>query len=76
MPMTGMVRKRCPRKRRRNSTQEIEQAIRQGGIFAGKFGGNTPREIGELLNPKVDWREVLKRFTRNNIKGQRLYLMA
>jgi len=51
-------------------TQEIEQAIRQGGIYAGKFGGKTPREIGELLNPKVDWREVLKRFTRNNIKDR------
>lgn len=50
--------------------QEIEQAIRQGGIYAGKFGGKTPREIGELLNPKVDWRDVLKRFTRNNIKDR------
>jgi predicted metal-dependent peptidase len=50
--------------------REVEQAIRQGGIYAGKFGGNTPREIGELLNPKVDWREVLQRFTRSNIKDR------
>ena len=50
--------------------QEVEQAIRQGGIYAGKFGGKTPREIGELLNPKVDWRDVLKRFTRSNIKDR------
>ena len=50
--------------------REVEQAIRQGGIYAGKFGGKTPREIGELLNPKVDWREVLQRFTRSNIKDR------
>lgn len=50
--------------------REVEQAIRQGGIYAGKFGGNTPREIGELLNPKVDWKEVLKRFARSNIRDR------
>jgi len=50
--------------------REVEQAIRQGGIYAGKFGGKTPREIGELLNPKVDWREVLQRFARSNIKDR------
>ena len=50
--------------------REVEQAIRQGGIYAGKFGGNTPREIGELLNPKVDWKEVLQRFARSNIKDR------
>lgn len=50
--------------------REVEQAIRQGGIYAGKFGGKTPREIGELLNPKVDWKDVLRRFTRSNIKDR------
>ena len=50
--------------------REVEQAIRQGGIYAGKFGGNTPREIGELLNPKVDWKEVLQRFARSNIRDR------
>jgi len=50
--------------------REVEQAIRQGGIYAGKFGGKTPREIGELLNPKVDWKDVLQRFARSNIKDR------
>jgi predicted metal-dependent peptidase len=50
--------------------QEVEQAIRQGGIYAGKFGGKTPREIGDLLNPKVSWKEVLQRFARSNIKDR------
>jgi predicted metal-dependent peptidase len=50
--------------------REVEQAIRQGGIYAGKFGGKTPREIGELLTPKVNWKDVLQRFTRSNIKDR------
>jgi len=50
--------------------REVEQAIRQGGIYAGKFGGNTPREIGELLNPKVNWKDVLQRFARSNIRDR------
>ena len=50
--------------------REIDQALRQGGIYAGKVGGNMPREIGELLKPKVDWREVLRRFVRTSLKDR------
>ena len=50
--------------------REIDQALRQGGIYAGKVGGNIPREIGELLKPKVDWREVLRRFVRTSLKDR------
>jgi predicted metal-dependent peptidase len=40
----------------------IEQALRQGGVFAGKMGGKMPREISELLKPQVNWRDILKAF--------------
>lgn len=50
--------------------REIEQALRQGGIYAGKVGADTPRGIGEMLNPKIRWEEVLKRFARTNIKDR------
>jgi predicted metal-dependent peptidase len=50
--------------------RDIEQVLRQGGIYAGKVGGNMPREIGELLKPKVDWREVLRRFVRTSLKDR------
>ena len=36
--------------------QEIDQALRQGAILAGKLAGNVPREIGDLLHAQVDWR--------------------
>lgn len=41
---------------------EIEQAIRQGALMAGKMGGDESRVIGELTAPKVDWREQLREF--------------
>jgi predicted metal-dependent peptidase len=46
--------------------REIDQALRQGQInhakLHGKGGNGLSREIGELLEPKVDWREVLREF--------------
>lgn len=50
--------------------QDIDHALRQGAIYAGKVGGNMTREIGELLAPKIDWREVLKRFVKTNLRGR------
>lgn len=45
--------------------RDIDQGLRQGLIAAKKAGvgaGDMDREIGELLAPKVDWREVLREF--------------
>ena len=50
--------------------RDIDHALRQGAIYAGKVGGSMSREIGELLAPKVDWREVLKRFVKTNLRGR------
>jgi predicted metal-dependent peptidase len=50
--------------------QDIDHALRQGAIYAGKVGGNMSREIGQLLAPKIDWREVLKRFVKTSLRGR------
>ena len=45
--------------------REIDQALRQGVINqqkAGKGSGNMPRELGDLLAPQVDWRDLLREF--------------
>lgn len=46
--------------------REIDQAIRQGMIAQqkaiGQGAGGLHRELGELLDPQVDWREVLREF--------------
>lgn len=51
-------------------SREIESALRQGGIYAGKVGGNMLRSVKEMLEPKVDWREVLRRFVRTSLKDR------
>jgi len=42
--------------------KEVDQALRQGAILAGKMKGNIDRNIKDLLTPKVDWREALREF--------------
>lgn len=49
--------------------KEIDQALRQGLIaqrkVAGSGAGGMGRELGDLLDPKVDWREVLREFVKS-----------
>lgn len=46
--------------------REVDRALRQGQIaaskLAGEDGGDMNRAIGELLEPYVDWRELLREF--------------
>jgi predicted metal-dependent peptidase len=42
--------------------RDVDQALRQGKILAGKMGGNVPKEVTNALTPTVDWREVLREF--------------
>jgi len=48
----------------------IDKALREGGILAGRMGAKLPRVIGELLEPKVDWREVLRDFVTSSTRGK------
>ena len=50
--------------------KEVDRAIRQGDIYAGKMGGNSARDIGALPEPKVDWREQLRDFVSNVCGGR------
>jgi predicted metal-dependent peptidase len=49
--------------------REIDQAIRQGMMAEqkaiGNKSGNMFRELGELLEPQIDWREVLREFVKS-----------
>ena len=46
--------------------REVDQALRQGQIAAqkaiGSHGLNVSRELGDLLQPQIDWREALREF--------------
>jgi predicted metal-dependent peptidase len=54
--------------------KDVDQAIRQGQITAqklhGKGGGNLDRELMDLLDPKVDWRELLREFVTAVCNGR------
>jgi hypothetical protein len=50
--------------------KEIESALRQGAILAGKMGGNVSRDINELLTPKVDWKDALRDFVKTSTQGK------
>ena len=53
--------------------REIDQAIRQGKIaqekLCGKGKGGGAFDLGELLKPKVDWREELREFVKGIYEG-------
>ena len=53
----------------RELARDIDEAIRQGAMAAGKMGGTGNRDLDELLQPQVDWREVLREFIQNTCAG-------
>ena len=50
--------------------KEIDQAIRQGAILAGKVGGNLDRSFTDLMSAKVDWKQALAEFVSAICKGK------
>jgi len=51
-------------------TKDINQAIRQGQLMAGKLGGNQSLVLGQLVEPKIDWREQLREFVSSVAVGK------
>ena len=54
---------------KRELAREIDEAVRQGALVAGKMGSGGDRDLEELLKPQVDWREVLREFVQNTCAG-------
>jgi predicted metal-dependent peptidase len=49
--------------------REIDEAIRQGALIAGKVGSGGDRDLQALLAPQIDWREVLRDFVTATCAG-------
>ena len=49
--------------------RDIDEAVRQGAMGAGKMGADVPRDLQDLMQPQVDWREVLRDFISDTCKG-------
>lgn len=53
--------------------KKVDKALREGGLLAGILGGDRNRQIDDLLEPKVDWREVLREFIMSHCMGKDEY---
>ena len=49
--------------------KQIDEAIRQGALVAGKMDGNVGRDIEALLQPQVNWRDALREFVSTTCAG-------
>ena len=50
-------------------SDEVDRALREGAMLAGRMKGNLSKEINELLHPKVDWKEALREFIKTTMMG-------
>jgi len=57
----------------RKLSVEINEAIQQGAMLAGKFGAKVPRVIKDLMEPKVSWRDELREFITSTTRGRDEY---
>lgn len=66
--------KRLTKEEKEVLAKDVDQALRQGQIAAqkmhGKGGGNMSRDFADLLNPKVDWRVLLREFVSAVCNGR------
>ena len=50
--------------------QQIDSAIRQGNVLAGKVGGNEARNIGDLMKVTIDPWALLRQFLKDTCQGE------
>jgi predicted metal-dependent peptidase len=49
--------------------RDLDEAIRQGALAAGKLGSGGERMFDDLLQTKIDWREALREFISTTCQG-------
>lgn len=50
--------------------RDIDEAVRQGALLAGKLGKSVSLDVQDLLKPQVNWREVLREFITSTCAGK------
>ena len=50
--------------------KEIDEALRQGAVLAGKVGSGGDRLIGELLETRKNWKELLREYVSATCTGK------
>lgn len=54
---------------KRELARDIDEAVRQGALMAGKTGSGGLRDAAELLQPQVNWRDALREFVTTTCAG-------
>lgn len=50
-------------------TSQIDQAIQEAAIFAGRDGAKLPRALTEVMHKDIDWRDALAEFITAHSRG-------
>lgn len=58
---------------REQLSRDINEALQQSAILAGKLGATVPKTISDLMEPKVNWREALREFLASTMRGKDEY---
>ena len=53
----------------RELARELDEAVRQGALAAGKMGSGGDLDLHELLQPQINWRETLREFVTSTCAG-------
>jgi len=48
----------------------INQAIREGGMLAGRLGAKIPRQVEQSLDKPLRWEDVLRDFVTSTVRGK------
>lgn len=54
---------------KRELARDIDEAIRQGALVAGKTGSGGDRDFSDLLSAQIDWREAMREFITETCTG-------
>jgi predicted metal-dependent peptidase len=49
--------------------REVDAALREGSMLAGRLKGKVMRGVTDILHPQVRWEEVLRDFVKRAVKG-------
>lgn len=58
------------REEKQELDREIDEALRQGALVAGKMGSGGNRDVDELLERKINWREAFKEWATTTCAGK------
>ena len=54
-------------------SKSIDKALREGSVLAGRVGAKIPRQISDIVAPKIDWKQLLREFISNAVNGKDEY---